>query len=141
MEYNKWQNLIQKYLDAETTLEEEETLRTYFATEQNIPDEFKSLASVFKFTEAEKKQVQTKASLKRKFYPKFMWSAAASFILLLTMGFYLHHEQQQKKEIELAFAETQRALLMLSEHLNTGMQQMNHLKEFNSTTEIILKQQ
>lgn len=141
MEYNKWQNLIQKYLEAETTLEEEEALRNYFASEQNIPDEFKKLSPIFAFTSVEKKDKQPQKTIKQKTKTKYVWGVAASLLMLVSMGIYVHQKQQQKREIELAFAETQRALLMLSEHLNTGMQQMHHLKEFNSTTEIILKQQ
>jgi hypothetical protein len=84
-------NLIDKYFEGLTTLQEEQTLRDYFQ-QDNIPEELKSYQPMFQYfaearTPARILPVETRraTSLQRK-----MWFAiAASVLLLLGLRFAL----------------------------------------------------
>ena len=47
MELDRVKILIERYLEAETTLDEERELAEYFATHDNIPEEYESLRAMF----------------------------------------------------------------------------------------------
>ncbi|HEX6983166.1 MAG TPA: HEAT repeat domain-containing protein [Balneolaceae bacterium] len=109
MNAKKIKQLIDKYFDGESSLEEEQQLREYFRRE-NIPDELKSYADQFRYFEAQSNQAaETDPFAKIDFEEKpkteglrlvadnkmsssFIWSLriAAGFILLL-VGFSAGH--------------------------------------------------
>lgn len=142
MEHEKIKYLIEKYFEAQTSTEEEIVLKDYFTSCENIPKEFETAAEIFKFSDKElniKHYAKNKKSPKTNY--KWVWSVAASLLIVFSVGWYVFEQQKQQREIELAYAETQKALLMVSEHLNIGVKKMTYLTEFNATTEIIFKQQ
>ena len=53
MDYKHIDELLQKYWNAETSLEEEQQLKTFFATEP-VPEQFKETATLFRYFETQK---------------------------------------------------------------------------------------
>jgi hypothetical protein len=84
------ESLIEKYFAGLTTLEEEQTLRDYFQTE-NIPDKWEIYRPLFQFFSAERESVTKKTiplytEKKRwKNLHRFSIAAAASLLLLFGM--------------------------------------------------------
>lgn len=77
------------------------------------------------------------------------WSIAASFLVLLGVGVYgyLNSDNSNKKQNlgsfdnpEVAFIETQKALLMLSININTAYDGMQYIKEYENSKNLIFKQ-
>lgn len=58
MEYNEIRRLLERYLDAETTLAEEETLRRYFTSATDLPEDLKYAAPMFAYA-AQGRSVKT----------------------------------------------------------------------------------
>jgi hypothetical protein len=54
MEYQDINDLLDRYFEGETTLQEEQTLRQYFQTTPNIPVEWQSYRPLFQFFAEEK---------------------------------------------------------------------------------------
>lgn len=75
---NDISNLLDKYIQSDTTLEEERTLREYFICEHDIPDEWRAYSVLFNGFAG--KATYTKPTRKR--HP-YLWiaTAAASIIL------------------------------------------------------------
>lgn len=81
MEYNEIKRLLDRYFDGETTLGEEQTLRRYFTSTADIPEDLRYAASMFAY--AAKKRAQTRpmaaeATLKRLPRRRFGVIAAAT---------------------------------------------------------------
>ena len=55
MESNNIQELLNRYWNAETTLEEEALLRSYFS-KPNVPEQFRDTAALFRYFEQNKKK-------------------------------------------------------------------------------------
>lgn len=77
-------------------------------------------------------------------------SVAATFLVLLGVGvfgylYYRDFDQSQDlgtyDDPEVAFRETQKALLILSNHLNVGIESVQYIQEYDNSKNLIFKQQ
>jgi hypothetical protein len=147
MEQHKIAELIDKYFDGNTTLKEEQILKNYFQQNEVIP-EWDSYRSYFGYLNHEKseqfdKTIQLPQNKKR----KASWSLVAALVLI--SGISLIYESQKTTPVdlgtfddpELAIQETQKALQLVSMHLNKGMEQTKHLETFNQSKKLIFKEQ
>lgn len=162
MDYNTIKKLLDQYFEGQTSLEEEEQLRTYFQQE-NIPDDLKAFQPLFHFFNFEQtqeldqdfdakvlEQIQLEAENKptiRRLLP-YVRRIAAAVVLALGIAFiayqYTMPEETQKQAIdwskyepqtaEEAFKITKAALLRTSSKLNTGASQA--AQEFTKIEEI-----
>jgi hypothetical protein len=129
MELANIEKLIEKYLEASTTLAEEQQLREYFAQEEVAPHlaEYQALFSYFSVAKQEQftKQVPLKTT-----YKYMKWVSVAA-VLVFAVGIYMQsvsQEQFTKDEIRSA----QKALAMLSTNFNKGTTQVQHLNKFTN---------
>lgn len=138
MELVNIEKLLQKYLNAETSISEENELRTYFTGKNVAPhlEEYKELFEYFTISKNEEftKTIQLKP---RKLNWKWL-SVAASIVLLISI--YTGYENNQQRKAEKIFNETQVALNMLSSNLNKGNEAILQLQHFEDAKNKIYKQ-
>ena len=140
MELSRIEQLLDKYLNAETTLQEESVLRDYFAGSQVAPHLEQYIALFAYFTESKSERFEKTIQLKTK-KEHWKWlSVAASVVLLFTVyNGYEFNQQQQTREAQLAFQQTQEAFELLSKSLNKGANAVMYLEEYETTTNKIFK--
>ncbi|TVZ54930.1 hypothetical protein OD91_0168 [Lutibacter sp. Hel_I_33_5] len=140
MELANIEKLVKKYLNAETTLQEEATLRNYFLS-NNVAPHLEEYTMLFSYFQSNKDETFTKTielESKKSKRKNFKWlSVAASVVLLLSVyvGNAQYKEYQQRK----TFAEVQKALKMLSVNLKKGDKAVASLYTYENTVHKIFK--
>ena len=146
MELNKIHKLLENYFEGTTSLEEEQMLKKYF-NGLNVHESLESYKSFFVYTHQSKKEVLEKplllSSNKQK---RIVWlSLAASVALIFGVGYYIFTTTNSSQnedygtinDPKIAFIETQKALNLISEHVNKGIEGMNYLQEYQQSKNII----
>ncbi len=133
MEFAKIEKLIKKYLEAETTLEEEGFLKDFFANNE-VPDhliEYKGLFNYFSLSSNEKSD--RKLHLPRK-TTNLKWLSVAAIVIFF-IGVYSINQNNisEKEEAMQAYLETQKALNIISQNLNKGNHAIAQLRTFEET--------
>lgn len=144
MELAKIEELVEKYLNAETTLQEETILKNYFTGDFVAPhlQEYTAMFTYFANTKSETftKTIQLEPKKSKKI--NFKWlSVAASIALLFTVfvGKPQYDEYKERKEAERIYAQVSKGLLMLSENLKKGEQAVAQLHTYESKVNKALK--
>lgn len=121
MELANIEKLVEKYLDAETTLQEETTLRNYFK-EGNVAPHLQEYAFMFNYFTTTKDETYTKTI---KLEPKqskkrnYKWlSVAASIMLLLSV--FIGKNEYDRYKAKQTYAQITKGLQLLSENLKKG---------------------
>lgn len=115
MELARIEKLVEKYLNAETTLQEENSLKNYFTGGNVAPhlQEYEELFSYFAITKDETFdqpiRLKTKSNMSKNFY---RLSIAASFAIMFSV--YLGYNSYQRYQAEKKFAEVSKGLKLLS---------------------------
>jgi hypothetical protein len=147
MESNKAEKLIEKYLNGESTSADEVYLKNYFSS-SNVAAHLKQYQPLFAF-DAEVKGTQSMSTIsKLKKKPNIAWAAiAASLAIFLGVSLYfLNKNSSEKQELgtynspEVALKETQKALSMLSSHVNVGIESVLYVNEYEKSKNLIFKQ-
>tara|TARA_R110001583_G_scaffold44428_2_gene140883 strand:+ start:5877 stop:6302 length:426 start_codon:yes stop_codon:yes gene_type:complete len=138
MELANIEKLLEKYLDAETTIAEEKALKNYFLSDEVAPhlQEYQSLFGYFSTSKNERftKTIQLKTQK-----TNWKWlSVAASVVLLVSV--YTGYQKNQQMKAEKLYQETQMAFGMLAANLNKGNMAIAQLQYFEDTTNKIFKQ-
>lgn len=159
MDLDKIDNLLQKYWNAETSLEEEQQLRDFFAREP-VPENLKETAGLFRYFEMQKKigidDVAFDSKLKQKIKPagkvinfSFVQVAriAAGVLVVVAATFFIRQEikkaypdeplaeQDTYSDPKVAFEETKKALMMISKSFNKAKGEAGKIKVFNEATD------
>lgn len=141
MESIKIEQLIEKYLDAETTLQEESILQDYFVNSKVAPhlEEYQALFGYFAESKNERYTKTIQLNTKK---TNWKWlSIAASVVLLFSVYIgYNHNQKQQRAKAEIAFQKTHKAFQLLSKNLNKGTTAIGYLGAYQTTTNKIFKQ-
>lgn len=148
MELDKIEQLLEKYFDAQTSIEEENELKKYFSS-SDVAQHLQQYKPLFGYTiQARQEQFSAILPLKTNKRKSIIWiSAAASVIVLLGVSLftYNHYNQPKSNDLgtfddpEIAYKETQKALAMISEHVNIGIGSMNYLNEYEQSKNKIFK--
>ncbi|MBX2946226.1 MAG: hypothetical protein KF725_10355 [Cyclobacteriaceae bacterium] len=159
MDSKKLEELLQKYWDCESSLEEEEQLRTYFCG-NDVPDQWRETAILFRYFDEQKGKsvdpqfenvvVSQIKSTKRaesgklvKLFSNTMRIAAGVAVLLAAV-YFVRQELRSDSTVAVedtyddpqkAFEETKRALLMLSKGFGQAEQQAKKINVFNEAQE------
>ncbi|WP_428740435.1 hypothetical protein [Tenacibaculum sp.] len=120
MELANIEKLLDKYLDAETTLQEEQLLQEYFISNDVAPhlQEYSMMFGYFKQSKDETftKTIQLKPEKTKK---NWKWlSVAASVVLLFSV--FMGNEEYKKYQQRKQFAQIKEALQLVSVNLNKG---------------------
>ncbi len=148
MALDRIENLLEKYFEAETSIAEEKELKDYF-TSSDVAPPLEQYKPLFGYV-VQAKQEQFNATIplntiKRK---RVVWlSVAASVAVLLGVGLSTFNHYNHPKSAgygtyddpEVAFRETQKALAMISEHVNKGIGSMGYLNEYEQSKNRIFK--
>lgn len=141
--------LIEKYFEGETSIAEEKELKAYFSS-SDVAQHLEQYKPVFGyFSQAKQEQFTASIPLKsRKKQKRLAWlSVAASLVVMLGIGFFAYQNTSEPTEEnlgviddpEIAFKETQKALALISKHVNTGIESVNYLGEYQQSKNKIFK--
>tara|TARA_R110000772_G_scaffold20466_5_gene56865 strand:+ start:27892 stop:28338 length:447 start_codon:yes stop_codon:yes gene_type:complete len=141
------ESLLKKYLDAETTLQEEDVLRDYFNTNDVEPHlkGYKAMFTYFNISKEEKtdmiiefptEKTITVTTIKKRDYS---WLRIAASIVIIVGVSYFGYDYKQQYDTQVAYENTQYALNLLSTNLNKGTSAISYLGEFDKTKKQIFK--
>lgn len=144
METKVTQQLIDRYLEGDTSLEEESQLRAYFNSPQIDPS-LKSVQPMFAYFEQAKTETTTVLENQNK--PKTnrkisFWKYAVAAVLVpacIWAGVSFYQQQTEKKEAEITYQQVKNALETISANYNKGAEKVAYLKTFETTTHKIIK--
>lgn len=159
MDLDKINQLLQKYWNAETSLEEEEQLKAFFAREP-VPEHLKEMAGLFRYFEAQKKMVVDDSTfdktIKKKLQPEGKTISmvqvariAAGIFVVIAATFFVRQEIRKAYPDEpddtytdpkVAFEETKKALMMISKGFNKAQKETGKLNLLNEATDKLKKQ-
>ena len=138
MELSNIEQLLEKYQNAETSLQEEATLKNYFS-EGNVAPHLQEYESMFNYFAISKSEISTKPiQLNPKKKTNWKWlSVAASVALLVSV--YIGNGYLKEQEARAQYAEVMSTLKMLSTTLNKGNEAVASLYVYEDTVNKILK--
>tara|TARA_R110002126_G_scaffold178083_1_gene327073 strand:+ start:182 stop:625 length:444 start_codon:yes stop_codon:yes gene_type:complete len=147
MEWNKIEILLEKYFEGETSSMDEKELRNYFSS-PNVAqhlEQYKSLFGYFSIATTQKFTPEIPLQSKKR---KVAWLyIAASVVIMLGVSTYMYFDNKIADQDlgtynnpEVALKETQKALAMLSTHVNTGIVSVNYIQEYEDSKQLIFKQ-
>jgi len=133
MELAKIEKLIEKYLEAETTLAEERTLKDFFS-QNDVPDHLKEYKSLFNFFSVSSLEKSEKDIIIPNKSINLRWLSVAAMVIFF-IGIYSINQNSisEKEEAMQAYLETQKALNMISQNLNKGNNAIAQLETFEIT--------
>jgi len=160
MDSKRIEELLNKYWNCETSLEEEQQLKEYFSG-THIPDQWKETAALFRYFEESKKKSLTDSSFDgrvmknvhkpegkmRKLVINSLRIAAGVAVLVAATWFVRKEIRQSTPQAvvdtyddpQLAFEETKKALQMISKSFGAAEQQAKKINLFNEAQEEIQK--
>jgi hypothetical protein len=159
MDSKRIEELLNRYWECETSLEEETQLREHFQG-GNVPEDQKEAAALFQYFHASRNQsvpdVTLDASRLQEHTPKGKWVQLAGYSLRIAAGiavlviatWFIRSEMQkndlaeneaQEEEVRLAFEETKKALMMISANFGKAEQEAKKINLFNEAQEQIQK--
>lgn len=162
------EKLLEKYDNGETTLKEEQQLRTYFSQENVAPhlESYRVMFQYFANTQQEtfKREVPLHLDSYRENKRSYIYQViAVAAVIVIMFGVFIQFSSNDKKsfddltdEQQLAFNQTKEAFGLLSskfnegasnvsvlgvvgEQFDKGVQKVNFVKVFSKTTNKILK--
>jgi len=137
MELSKIEQLLERYLNAETNLQEEATLKNYFSKGDVAPhlQEYETMFSYFAISKAETSVKPIQLNTKKK---NWKWlSVAASVALLVSV--YMGNSYLKEQEARAQYAQVKDVLKMLSSNLNKGNEAVASLSIYEDTVNKIFK--
>jgi hypothetical protein len=163
MDSNRIDELLNKYWNCETSLEEEQQLREYFRGRE-IPEQWKETATLFRyFNEHKKKALDDNAFdsevLKKVQAPKqgrvinllYNSMRIAAGIAVLVVATWLVRNEIRKTtpqavvdtydDPKLAFEETKKALMMISKSFGNAEEKAKKINMFNEAQEQVQKEE
>jgi hypothetical protein len=144
-DYKKIDEILSRYWQCETSVEEERILQDFFLYEKNIPPHLREYQSLFEYRKAKQmeklpddfdKKILNRINAlpkRKKIYPLRIIKVAASIALLIGLGFTAHLHQARVEQAQ-ARETVLDALFMISDNLQKGEELiMRGLMEFSSS--------
>lgn len=145
MESVNVKKLLDAYFEGNTSLEEEKALQNYFNSE-TVADEFIEYQPIFVGLKAAKEERSSKTFNLPESRPKaiktWWYSAAALLVVAFGVGsFYFSQPNysQEEKDALAAFEKSKNAMMLLSENLNKGAEQIVFIDQFTITKDRIFE--
>ncbi|MBX2896517.1 MAG: hypothetical protein KF763_13805 [Cyclobacteriaceae bacterium] len=158
MDSKQIEQLLEKYWNCETSLEQERMLREYFRGQ--VPENLNEVAGLFRYFESQQQKeiagsdfdAQVKQQIRQQ-RPKgkvinlaFALRIAAGLVVVLVATYFVRLEVRKSYSSEvadtysdpqLALEETKKALMMLSKGFNKAQKEAGKLKVFNEAEQKI----
>ena len=149
MALDRIENLIDKYFEGETSIAEENELKVYFSS-TDVAQHLKQYQTIFGyFSQAKEQQFTQEIPLQTKKRNVVLWlSIAASVVVMLGVGMMMYFNNDKEEQFvacspednpELALHQTEKALALVSEHLNTGIESVSYINEYEQSKNRIFK--
>ncbi|RAV99847.1 hypothetical protein [Pseudochryseolinea flava] len=162
MDSKKIEELLNKYWNCETSLEEEQQLKEYFKSGE-IPEQLKDTAALFQYFDVSKKKslndigfdnsILNSVAPKKGKIVKLVYNSmriAAGIAVLVAAVWFVRQELRKSDppsatvedtydDPKLAFEETKKALMMISKSFGKAEEQARKLNMFNEAQEGINK--
>jgi hypothetical protein len=153
------EELLEKYYNGDTSLEEERKLHWYFQTHE-IPMHLKPDAEIFRYhykrtteeaspgiSEKLSKLIEEQRNKSRFILPvrsiRWISGIAASILIMLSLWIGIGRDSNRQRhsgrfadtfdDPQLAYLETKKTLLLVSEKLNAGTKELQYLKKYNQS--------
>ncbi|MEN2414821.1 hypothetical protein [Flavobacterium mesophilum] len=152
MELDRIENILEKYFQGETTIAEEKELKEYFSS-PNVAQHLEQYQPMFGYFSQVKQQRSTQEIPLQTKKRNVAWlSIAASAVVLLGIGaYYFAGEKTAASAVaqselgtyddpEEALKATQKALALLSTHVNVGIESVQYINEYEQSKNKIFKQ-
>lgn len=152
MELDKIEYILEKYFQGETSIAEEKELKEYFSS-SNVAQHLEQYRPMFGYFSQVKEQKSTQEIPLQTKKRNVAWlSIAASVVVLLGIGtFYFVSQKTTPPAVaqselgtydnpEEALAATQKALALLSNNVNVGIESVGYIKEYEQSKNKIFKQ-
>ncbi|WPO79255.1 hypothetical protein [Flavobacterium sp. KACC 22761] len=152
MELDRIENILEKYFQGETTIAEEKELKEYFSS-PNVAQHLEQYQPMFGyFSQAKQQKTTQEIPLQTKKRNVAWLSIAASAVVLLGIGtYFLVNEKTTTQAVaqselgtydnpEEALKATQKALALLSTHVNVGIESVQYINEYEQSKNKIFKQ-
>ena len=147
MELAQIKILLKKYDAGETSLEEEQTLRTYFLNNE-VSADLQHYKLLFAFT-GKQRNLKSEAPLyvNKANRKNINWSAIAAVLVIAFGVFYFFQphinlngdDLGSTSQEEINYQQTKETLQMVSSFMNKGTEDLGYLKEFNNTKNKIIQ--
>lgn len=145
MELVKIEKLLDAYFEGTTSIEEEKKLQNYFNNE-TVADKFIQYQPIFAGLKAAKQESSNKTftlpESKSKIIKPWWYSVAAILVVAFGVGsFYFSQPQysQEEKSALAAFEESKNAMMLLSQNLNKGAEQLTFVEQFAITKDKVFE--
>jgi len=138
MELANIEKLLEKYLNAETSIAEEKELKTYFLSD-NVAPHLEEYQAIFGYFSTSKQERFTKTIQLNSKKRNWKWLSVAASVILLVSVYSGYENIQQRKAAEV-YAQTLGAFEILSTNLNKGNVAIAQLQHFENTKNKIFKQ-
>lgn len=131
MVLNNIEQLLEKYENGETTLQEEQQLKDYFSKETVAPhlEVYKSMFGYFLVNQQEQFTKQLPLNTKKSF--NYKWLSVAAVAVLMVSVFFSKPFAKDELTITKAdredYKNAKEALALVSKQLNKGVSQVNYL--------------
>jgi hypothetical protein len=153
MESDRIEIILEKYFQGESTIAEENELKNYFSS-SNVAQHLEQYKPIFGyFSQVKEQRLTQEIPLQTKKRNVAWLSIAASAVTLLGIGSYFYFNSTNDKSPavvqselgtydnpEEALAATQKALAMVSHNVNTGIESVQYIKEYEQSKNLIFKQ-
>ncbi|WP_343707441.1 hypothetical protein [Flavobacterium sp.] len=153
MELNKIEEILEKYFQGETSIAEENQLKEYFSS-SNVAQHLEQYKPMFGyFSQAREQKSTYEIPLQTKKRNVAWLSIAASAVVLLGIGTYFFVSEKNDTtavasqtelgtydDPEEALKATQKALALLSNNVNVGIESVHYIKEYEQSKNKIFKQ-
>ena len=140
MVLNNIEKLLEKYENGETSIKEEQQLKSYFSQE-TVPPHLEMYKPLFAyFLQNEQEQFTKDVPLKSKFSFNYKWISVAA-VAVLMFGFYFkstifpENNNYSDEEVELAYNQMKNSLKLISKQFNKGTTSLAYLGEVDKGTE------
>ncbi len=137
MESNNIRKLLDAYFEGNSTLNEEAVLMDYF-NNHRVADHLLQYKPIFVGLGAAKKEqsnreFQLPEPPTRGLYKPWRYAIASIFVIAFGLGIFFNSQSQvsqEEKEALLAFENSKKAMIFLSEKFNKGTEQLSYVEEF-----------
>ena len=123
MELSNIEKLIEKYENAETSLQEEQVLKEFFQQDA-IPAHLLEYKTMFNYFDQSSTERYTKSIQLKPKRSNWKWLSIAATVALLVSIYTINSpgtlNESERQEAQLAFQETQKAFQLISQNLNKG---------------------
>lgn len=154
MDYREIKVLLDKYLEGESSIREEDELKRFFNENENIPEELLFAKELFHFFGAEKSIEYTKEFEQKKPRRKinlYTLSSIAASLLLALFFVFSNHKTDEKiiyayingeaiTDITIAKDQTKQILYAASQKISIGTESMNRVGDLMNPELLIKKQ-